>query len=92
MGLLNTLKKILASAGKPTEQSSDRNGFLSYAAETHALGIGVYHGMKSPIPKPPKEVPDNEDVKAEPHYYKGGFVLGTFLQAFLIVALGGQML
>lgn len=92
MGLLNTLEKIFRSSQKPTEAASDRNGFLSYTAETHAVGIGLYHGMKSPLPKPPKDLPDNDDVMAEPHYFKGAFVLGTLLQALLVVALGGQLL
>lgn len=32
------------AAGAPTEASHDRNGFLSYHAETHAVGMGVAAG------------------------------------------------
>lgn len=62
-----------------TEKESKRDGFLSYAAEWHALSIGVYDGMKDWRARP-GELPDNEDVQKEPHYYKGGYVVGTVLQ------------
>jgi len=32
---------LLEDAGAPSEQVTDRNGFLSFHAETHALGVGL---------------------------------------------------
>lgn len=62
----------------PTESDSERDGVLSYAAEWHAFSIGIYDGMKK-VPK----VPNNRDVEKEPHYYKGGYVIGRLLQSTL---------
>lgn len=74
----------MVDADAPTEDESDRNGFLSYAAEWHAFSIGVYDGLKK-VPK----VPNNRDVEKEPHYYKGGYVIGRILQPLL--AIGGAV-
>lgn len=71
----------MVDADAPTEEESDRNGVLSYAAEWHALSIGVYDGLKK-VPK----VPNNRDVEKEPHYYKGGYVIGRLLQVVLAAA------
>jgi len=66
-----------------SEDQSDRDGFLSYAAEWHAFTHGLYGGLRSM-----KLMPSNNDVEAEPHYYKGGYVLGTLLQAVLVGLVG----
>jgi hypothetical protein len=75
----------------PAEDDSERNGFLSYAAEWHAFSHGVFDGMRSPSPRP-GELPDNPDVEAEPHYYKGAYVIGTLLQLGIAVGAAGQAL
>jgi len=41
---LRDLIPFVESAGAPTEGDYDRNGFLSYHAETHALGMGIAAG------------------------------------------------
>lgn len=61
------------------EADTDRDGFLSTRREIHAFTHGLYAGMKDWKPSP-GGLPDNDDVQAEPHYYKGGFVVGTVLQ------------
>lgn len=33
--------RFIKQAGAPSEQTYDRNGFLSYHAETHAVGAGI---------------------------------------------------
>lgn len=71
----------------PTESDSERDGFLSYAAEWHAFAIGVYDGMKSWRARP-GELPENKDVQKEPHYYKGAYIIGTLLQLLIVAALG----
>jgi hypothetical protein len=35
------LREWIRQAGQPTESDTARNGFLSYSAEVHALGIGL---------------------------------------------------
>lgn len=66
--------------GDATDESdTDRDGFLSYSTEVHALGLGIYDGMKSWRVRP-NEMRDNPDVEKEPHYYAGGYVVGTLLQ------------
>jgi hypothetical protein len=67
------------------ESGTERDGFLSYSVEWHAFAHGVYAGLRKKRPKP-KGLPENEDVQREPAYYKGGFVLGTLLQAALVIA------
>lgn len=75
---------------EPTEDDTERDGFLSYGAEWHALAHGVYNGMRS-LRARPGELPDRPDVRAEPHYYKGGYVAGTVLQLAVVVAVGSQI-
>lgn len=70
----------------PTETDSDRNGFLSYAAEWHSLAHGVYRGLADSLTSV-EPAPDNRDVKKEPHYYRGGYVIGTLMQACLAVGV-----
>jgi hypothetical protein len=71
----------------PKESDTERDGFLSYAAEWHSFTHGVYDGMRSPKARP-GELPEYEDVQEEPHYYKGGYVIGTGVQ-FVIVGGAG---
>lgn len=71
----------------PSEDETEYDGFLSYAAEWHAFTHGVYKGVTTmPYRAPPE--PDNPDVNKEPHYYRGGYVLGTLLQLGIIVFFG----
>lgn len=67
-----------------SEGNSERDGAFSYAAEWHAFTHGVYAGMRGWSARPPKELPQNDDVQKEPHYWKGGYVVGTLVQAALV--------
>lgn len=69
---------------EPSEDDTDRDGVLSYAAEWHALAHGVYNGMRSWRSRP-GDLPDHPDVKKEPHYYKGGYFLGTVFQLLILL-------
>jgi len=71
---------------EPNESDTDRDGVLSYSAVWHALAHGTYDGMKDWRVRPGK-IPDNPDVQAEPHYYKGGYVIGTVLQGSIVAGL-----
>jgi len=77
----------LKSGGATKENETERDGFLSYSAEIHSVGLGVYDGMKTWRVRP-KKMRDNSDVQAEKHYYAGGYVVGTLFQAliFLMIA------
>jgi len=68
----------------PSEEDTGRDGFLSYAAEWHSLAHGIYAGMKDwkPSPGGPPDIPG---VQKEPHYYKGGFVIGTLIQLLVVL-------
>jgi hypothetical protein len=74
-----------------SEKDTARNGVLSYPAEWHALGLGTYDGMKT-WRVSPKGMRDNDDVDAEPHYYAGGYVVGTLLQLCIVAAVGNGLL
>lgn len=63
----------------PGKEKGSYTGFLSTTTEIHAFAIGLYDGMRD-FHARPGEIPDNEDVKAEPHYYKGAYVIGTIIQ------------
>lgn len=72
------------------ESDTDRDGLLSYSGEWHALTIGVYRGLTTLKPWDDSVPRDRyEDVREEPWYYKGGFVLGTAAQAALVIAGAG---
>lgn len=60
--------------------------FMSTHAEVHSFVIGMAYGL-SPV-KGFDNIPmDNEDVKKEPHYFYGGYVLGEILEKILIIAI-----
>lgn len=73
-----------------SESDTERDGFLSYAAEWHAFSLGFYDGMKSWRARP-SDLPDNPDAEAEPHYYKGAYVLGTLVQLLVVVVTGSAL-
>lgn len=61
--------------------------FLNDTAEIHAFVHGIYTGLTE---WRGAEIPDNPDVRAEPHYYKGGYIFGTLLRWAAIIALGAR--
>lgn len=79
--MLDRLRQFVRNAGTLGEENTDRDGFLSHSAETHAVGHGLFHGLTSrPWRARPATIPDNQDVQAEIHYFKGAYVVGTVLQ------------
>jgi hypothetical protein len=42
---LSRLVRFVKAAGAPTEKSTDRSGFASYHAESHAIGGGIGFGF-----------------------------------------------
>jgi len=67
------------------EDDSPRDGFMSTHAEAHALAHGLYAGMRNRHAFP-GDLPDNKDVQKEPHYYKGGYFIGTITQLLVVFA------
>lgn len=61
--------------------------FLSNYKECHSFVIGIYcgltewHGIENKHFK-------NPDVKAEPHYCYGGYIVGTLLRWAIILTAG----
>jgi len=45
MSILEFLLRFIKTAGQPTEADTDRDGFLSYKAETHSVGLGIAAGF-----------------------------------------------
>lgn len=43
--MLDVLLGWIRDAGAPTEKSTERSGFLSYHAESHALAMGIAGGF-----------------------------------------------
>lgn len=86
MNPLAWIRKRVREAGAPTEGSTERDGAFSYAAETHAFAIGLHDGVRYIRPRP-CGIPDNDDVEVEPHYYKGGYAVGTFVQIAFVTVL-----
>lgn len=68
-----------------TESGWGYDGPFSTYKEWHAFTIGLYHGLKK-LGKPNS----NSDVEAEPHYYKGGYVIGYLLKVAILLAVGGS--
>lgn len=82
--MIDKLMKILRNSDASSEEDSDYDGAFSHHAETHAAAHGIYDGMRSWQMRP-GELPENADVQAEPAYYKGGYVVGTLLQATIVL-------
>jgi len=61
--------------------------FLSTYVELHSFIIGIYAGLTEwrGIDSTTLE---NPDVKKEPHYCYGGYVLGTLLRWAIILSVG----
>ena len=72
-------------------QSSLLNEFLSTHAEVHAFVHGIYSGLTE-WKGIDSETMQNPDVVLEPHYAKGGYVLGTMLRVGIILLVGKQIL
>jgi len=67
--------------------------FLSTNPERHAFVIGVYEGFKDfkDWNGIPSRVLQNPDVSEEPHYAKGGYLLGTLLRLMCYALLFTQV-
>ncbi|RLG32919.1 hypothetical protein DRN97_06235 [Methanosarcinales archaeon] len=65
--------------------------FLNTHAEVHAFVHGIYAGLTE-WKGIDSETMKNPDVIKEPHYAKGGYILGTFLKIAIILLIGKSMM
>ena len=72
------------------KEVEELRNFLSTHAELHAFIYGIYSGIAEW--KGIKETTwENEDCKKEPHYVKGGYILGTFIRWIFLIILTKQI-
>lgn len=88
MSLFDKLRSKLPDGA--SEDDSDYDGVFSYAAEHHAFSIGFYEGLKDfkDWNGLPDEMLDNPDVEKEPHYARGGYVIGSLVRVALYLTVG----
>lgn len=72
------------------ETASAYNGPFSHKAETHAFVIGFYYGLRHAGPPFRIVRKWNEDVAAEPHYFKGGYACGVLLKALVVLKIARE--
>ena len=63
--------------------------FLNTYAEIHSFVLGIYCGLTE-WKGLDSETLNNPDVKKEPHYCRGGYILGTLLRVAIILLIGGK--
>lgn len=62
------------------------NEFLSTHQEIHAFVLGIYSGLTE-WKGLDSETMQNPDVEAEPHYAKGGYIIGTLIRWIMLLTL-----
>ena len=67
------------------------NEFLSTYTEIHAFVLGIYCGLTE-WKGLDSETLSNPDVQKEPHYAKGGYIVGTLLRVAIILLIGGKVI
>lgn len=70
----------LFGGGAADESDTDRDGFLSYSGEIHAVGNGIAKGLAAVDPRPTAA-----DSQAEPHYFRGGWAVGYLVKLIAVV-------
>ena len=85
-----SLWKWIKEAGAATEDDSERDGFLSYSGETHAVGVGIYHGFIDfrDWGGLPENYAEGKNIEAG-WYAKAGYIVGAILRVSLYIVLGG---
>lgn len=89
MGLLKWLLSFIKTAGAPTEEDTERDGFLSYSAETHGLALGFYYGFIDfrDWDGLPEDYAEGKHVETG-WYPKAGYVCGAALRVACYLVLG----
>lgn len=72
-------------------QSTSLSEFLSTHAEVHAFTHGIYAGLTEWKGLDDRTM-KNPDVILEPHYAKGGYILGTVLRVGIILLIGKSII
>jgi hypothetical protein len=90
--VLSKIIKRIKEAGAPTEESTERDGFLSWSGETHAIGVGIYYGFIDfrDWGGLPEDYAEGKNIERG-WYAKGAYVVGAILRVLCYVALGGAI-
>lgn len=88
--MIKELVEWVKEAGAPTESDSERDGFLSYSGEVHAVGVGIYYGFVDfrDWGGLPEDYAQGKNIE-KGHYPRAGYVVGAVLRVLLYLALGG---
>jgi len=91
--MLDRILRFLRGAGAKSESDTDRDGFLSYAGETHALALGIYHGFKDfrDWRGLPEGYADGKNVERG-WYPKFGYFVGAVIRVLCYLAIGGVLM
>jgi len=65
--------------------------FLNTYAEIHAFVLGIYCGLTE-WKGLDSETLNNPDVQKEPHYTRGGYIVGTLLRVAIILLIGRELI
>lgn len=90
MGWLQKLVQFVKGAGAAQESDSERDGFLSYSGEVHAVGVGIYYGFVDfrDWGGLPEGYADGKNIE-DNWYPRAGYVVGAVLRVMIYLALGG---
>ena len=89
MSKLKALWEFIKGAGAPTESDSERDGFLSYSGEVHAVGVGIYYGFVDfrDWGGLPEGYADGKNIERG-WYARGGYVFGAVLRVAIYLTVG----
>lgn len=84
--MLDKLRSLMSGADAPTESDSERDGFLSYSVEFHALAIGMYAGFLDfkDWDGLDQKARENPSVRQEMAYAHGGYVIGAVVRTLIV--------
>lgn len=87
--MLKKLLEFIKTAGAPSESDTNRDGFLSYSGETHALGVGIYYGFIDfkDWDGLPEDYADGKNIERG-WYPKAGYVVGAAFRVGCYLVLG----
>ena len=90
--MLSKIIKRIKEAGAPTEELTERDGFLSFSGETHGLAVGIYYGFidLGDWGGLPEGYAEGKNIEKS-WYPKAGYVVGAIIRVLCYLALGGAI-
>lgn len=88
--MIKELIKFVKQAGAPTEDSTERDGFLSYSGETHGFAVGLYYGFVDfrDWGGLPNDYAEGKNIE-KGWYPKAGYVVGALIRVLCYLLIGG---